>query len=376
MSQHWKRRVFPALFLGAAIAGCSTTADDVVGLKSRASLSIATSPISVHYLPQPEGFVVYDAGLSGAGGLIFGRSSSSPAPTRPFIWTSPYLSAPSEIAPEGNIGGADDANDNGDIRGQLNGAGFWARDAAGWQFSYVDCGVYVAVSVNSINNSRTIVGYGTLNGIPKALWWSNEFDQPNELPAPTVAGTVTGTRAHAINNNGDIVGEVSEKRVSGRKASYYTHAVVWRRTLLGWETIVLKDVGTTNIARDVNDLGQVAGNVSDLYAAVLWSPSNGVYGDAVIVSTSQGALTKVDRCGRVIGYTHTNTPNKRRAWVWENGVLTELPFPAGAIATSAQAITTDLTTGGGIILGAAQPAGTQNVNGSFRPVRWMVEGCP
>lgn len=374
MSQHWKRRVFPALFLGAAIAGCSTAADDLVGLKPRASMSIAGSPISAQYLPQPEGVVVYDAGLS-AGGLIFGRTSSSPGPIRPFNWTSPYVLPPSEFAPEGTIGGLDDPNDNGDIRGTLDGAGFWAHDVAGWSFSYVDCGLYVGVTVAGVNNSRVIAGWGTLNGLQRALWWSSEFAQPEELPMPAVAGTVMGARGLAINNLGDIVGEVREQRGSGRKAVSYTHAVLWKQTLLGWETIVLNDVGTTNIAYDVNDAGQVAGNANTT-TAVLWTPSGGVYGNAVIISTSQGALTRVDRCGRVIGYTHTSTPSKRRAYVWENGVTTQLPFPAGAVATSAQAITTDLTTGEGIILGAAKPTGTQNVNSSFLPVRWTVQGCP
>lgn len=336
-------------------------------------MSIAGASISATYLPQPEGVVVYDAGLS-AGGLIFGRTSSSPGPIRPFNWTSPYALPPAEIAPEGSIGGLDDPNDNGDIRGALNGAGFWAHDGAGWEFSYVDCGVYVGVTVSGVNNTRAIAGWGTVNGTQRALSWSSQFAAPEELPAPTVAGTITGYRALAINNNGDIVGEVREQRGSGRKVTNYSHAVLWKRAGLGWETIVLADAGTTNIAYDVNDLGQVAGN-ANTYVAVVWNPSEGVYGSPVIVSTSQGALTRGDRCGRVIGYTHTNTPNKRQAYVWENGVTTVLPMPAGAIATTAQAITTDLTTGQGIILGAAMPAGSSNANASFLPVRWEIPGC-
>jgi uncharacterized membrane protein len=357
----------------ATLTACSPDSVNVVGLSSGASLSIAATSISVAYLPQPEGAVVYDAGLS-AGGMIFGKTSSVPGPVRPWVWTSPYTTPPIEIAAEGFIGGLDDANDNGDIRGESDGAGFWARDGAGWRFAYVDCGVYVGVTVSGVNNTRAISGWGSVNGAQKALWWDNEFAQPNELPTPSVAGTVTGVRALAINNNGDIVGEVREQRSSGRKTSSYSHAVLWRRSALGWETIVLNDAGTTNIAYDVNDAGQVAGN-SNVTTAVLWTPSNGAYGNGVVVSSSQGALTHVDRCGRVIGYTHTNTPNKRRAYVWENGVITQLPLPAGAIASSAQAITTDLTTGEGIILGAAQPGGSQNVNGSFRPVRWSIPGC-
>ena len=376
MSSHPKHRILTPVLVAVAITACSSATDSVIAFKSGPSASIALSSISVQYLPQPQGVVVYDAGLS-AGGMIFGRAFSSTGAVRPLVWTSPYAAAPVEIAPAGSIGNSDDPNDNGDIRGNLDGrAGFWARDAAGWRFANVERGVYTAVSVTSINNSRTIVGYGSLNGTWKALWWSDELAQPTQLPHPTVTGTVTNALTHAINNLGDVVGEVTEQRRYGGKVTYYKHAVLWRRGSLGWETSVLKGAGGYTAAVDVNDQGQVVAQASEpVHSGLLWTPSNGVYGDAIVVSTTHGA-SNIDRCGRVVGTSYTNTPNKRRAYVWENGVSTELPFPPNAIATEASAITTDLTTGQGIIVGAAQPAGTKNVNQSFRPVRWEIPGCP
>lgn len=374
MTYNWK--LYLSIVAGGAMTTACSTTDRAVGLRPEAALSISAASISVHYLPQPAGVTVYDAGLS-AGGMIFGRTSSDPGPVRPFVWNSPYAAPPVEIAPAGSIGNADDPNDNGDIRGNLNGPGFWAHEAAGWRFANVATGGYSRVSVTSINNSRTIVGYGTPDGNWRALWWSDELAQPTELPNPTLTGTVTNSMTHAMNNLGDVVGEVTEQRRSGGKVTVYKHAVLWRRGPLDWEATVLKGVGTYTVAYDVNDMGQVAGQATNdpVRTALLWTPSNGVYGDPVVVSTTHSA-SKVDRCGRVVGTTHTNTPNKRRAYVWENGVSTELPFPPNAIATQAQSIATDLITGQGIILGAAQPGGTKNVNASFLAVRWEIPGCP
>jgi hypothetical protein len=377
MSDPGTSRFFVTVALAAVTAGCVATSDSrVVGLEPIGSASISASDISATYLPVAAGVQLSGfSPVASAGGYIFTNAFSATGAARPYVWRSPYTSEPVAMAAEGFSGRS--ANDRGDVSGTLNGPGYWAYNGSEWRFVPVKVGAYLGVGVSGVNNARVMVGYGNINGAPRALWWANELAEPVELPLPPLTGNCTGTRAYAINNVGDIVGEVREQIVVGRKTQSRIHAVIWKPSAAGYQPILLKDVTAQDVAYDVNDAGQVAGNSSG--SAVLWSPSNGAYGAAVVVSPSQGALSRVDRCGRVVGYTQTNTPAKRRAWMWEKGVLTELPMPAGATASLATAITTELTTGGeGLIAGGAIPSGqgNNNVNSAFVPVLWRIPPCP
>jgi hypothetical protein len=372
MSHSSNYRPLAIVTFAISIASCAPGSDaTIVGVERGTSRSLTSAEISVAYLPMPQGVEVHGfSPSSSAGGFIFSPSSS--IGSVPYAWTSPYSDPAQQMAPGGYVG--DEANDFGDVNGRLNGPGFWARDGSGWQFTQVNVGTtYSNITVNAVNNARSLAGYGWIDGVQRALWWSSEVSEPEALPLPVLTGTCTGSIARAMNNVGDIVGELVERIVVGRKTESRVHAVIWKRVGLTFQPILLNDVTRENRAHDVNDAGQVAGNASA--QAVLWSPTDGVYGAAVIVSTSQGALSSVDRCGRVVGYTNASTPSKRRAWVWENRELSYLPLPAGAIATQATSITTDLTTGEGMIAGGAMANGQANNNSAFVPVRWTIPGC-
>jgi hypothetical protein len=273
------------------------------------------------------------------------------------------------MAPEGFAAVVSGVNDAGEAAGQAaSGAyapGYWTPDGAGgWAFVNVNPGRFTNITITDLNNSRELVGFQS--GARKALYWSSPSAEPEALPIPPGFSNPVVAGAYSINNNGDAVGYLVETITNGNRSSTINHAVVWHHAGGVWSAVLLPQINPPDTrAYDINDDGLIAG---DAGGAVLWVGSGTNYTGTVIVS-SQAALTKIDRCGRAVGYTAGNT---QKAWVWENGTTTYLPFPPGAVSTQAIAIATDLSTGEGIVVGRAPQRG----NKPPIPVRWTIPGCP
>lgn len=326
---------------------------------SAASLASASTVATVNVLPADSSLRWTMTGVSGAGFIFAGGSTGGTS--QPYAWSAPYEGRPALLASQGAVISLGRPNSAGDAPGVSGSSvGFWARGSSSWTFTAIPLASYSPTRATGINDARQLVGFGNSPaGVEYALWWQDPTSAPTALPAPPVGGTLVGYRAIGINNTGDVVGDVTESTKSGTRH----HAVRWTATSSGWTATLLADVGSTNYAYDVNDLHQVAGNSGS--DAVLWSPP--AYG-AVIITTNQSAQTKIDACGRVIGYTGGANPS---AWLWVNGVMTTLPAPLGTKGVEAVGIAADTAMHQGTIVGVA-------LRGSLPPipVRWSISACP
>jgi len=171
----------------------------------------------------------------------------------------------------------------------------------------------------AVNDSREIVssilggaspatGFQITNGV-----YRNSTGTPFILPA--IPGGAEGVLAYDINSSGLIVGESRDATPLDR------HAVVWNRTTF------LRDLGMMGTgnglqgnrtsAHGINDLGDIVGQalIGFNTQAFLWR--NGSFTDL-----GPGDAVDINNSGLIAGNTN---PEVFVAWVWQNGVRSDLP---------------------------------------------------
>jgi len=203
----------------------------------------------------------------------------------PFLWQNGHMNALPTVG--GNNGQASDINNRGQVVG-------FAENGA----------------VDSSCSAGT-----TNNRIQQPVLWENGKAQA----LPTVGGDPDGF-AIAINDQGQAVGD------SGNCAGAI-HAVLWENDK-AWP---LSDLGGGAIAQGINDQGQIVGRVfsGKTFLAALWQ--NGVLINLKTLPGDFAALaTGINNRGQIVGSTLDRGFNWSHAFIYQDGVMTDLNklFPA------------------------------------------------
>ncbi len=163
-----------------------------------------------------------------------------------------------------------------------------------------------AIAINDAGlvagNSR-IVNTTWPGGVYHAVLWNNGVISD--------LGTFGGgtSSAYGINHHGAIVG-----------TSVFSGDTDFAAFL--WENGVMTPIAAAgSTARAVNDLGQVAGNLTPSYHAAIWYM--GVITDLGSLGGPNTYAYAINNLGQVVG-SSTNPAQQTRAFLWANGVMTDL----------------------------------------------------
>jgi probable HAF family extracellular repeat protein len=167
----------------------------------------------------------------------------------------------------------------------------------------------------AINDHGQIVGD---SGAHAFLWQNGSMTDLGTLPGGEHSS------ARGINNRGQVIG-IADTRSSEERAFLWNHGVM---TDLGVST-----ADTESHAVAVNDDGQVLGDGDG--KALIWQA-----GRSTPLGNLGGAcceLGNVNSRGQVVGTSATRA-GADRAFLWQSGVMIELPAPAGRKYTGAIAV--------------------------------------
>jgi len=294
-----------------------------------------------------------------ATGVILGRQGAQATSLRGW-WQAP--AAAFTVIDNGHVqGGNRNADAGGDQASAIlstNGGSPWSSIAVAAPAGV--CGT--CTLVRDINDSRVMVG-NTLGSSIFAIEWSSPTATPVQLQSPTTNFPASQVVAHAINNNGVVVGHVLES-IPGKGKTQTTRyeAIVWTGGIP--QILPLAPGATSQIASNINDNGVISGIAGN--HPVRWSPrADGGY-DVLISSVDLGSanlVTGIDGCGRVVG------GSDQGAWVWDGTTLVMLPTLTG---TAGIARALDINDAGTIV--GASAFGSSHGSTVFHATIWTGVG--
>jgi len=225
--------------------------------------------------------------------------------------------------PPGTESVAAGINDAGKVAGSQNGDGvIWEKLGGVWQITTqlgpLPGGTDPMSSGGGINNQGQVAGTAqSVTGYLHAGLW----ESGTTLDLGTLA-TGDWSKATGINDRGEVVGYATSDGISTN------HAFLWLPQPVYGMPAGMNDLGTLgnrvySLALDVNDTGQVVGYSANPDRAFLWD--NGVMTDLGAVANAESQANGLNDLGLVVGVSWSLDPRiTGRGVLWDGGELYDL----------------------------------------------------
>jgi probable HAF family extracellular repeat protein len=331
-------------------SGSNTVTATFVATATAPVNQIAPPPYEVRILPPnaPKTIITFESnsnGLIAGAGTDSAQSETGYPPRRSFLW-NPVTGSYTELGflPGSTSTEALGLNDLGDVIGDANDAngndqGFIWRNgtlqaivAPGAAYTYP----------YAINNAGEVVGTSyDANGLMRGFVWNNGVFTMIDVP------NSNGTSVEDINASGQVLGYYYDE-------NWNEQGFLWQNGAITYISVP----GAMSVsARFFNDAGQVAGEYRGSnfwFYGFFWE--NGV-ATTITLGGFRTTVYGMNAAGQVIGSSALPGTSLERAFVWQNGQITQLISLPGA-QTGQSSRATSINDGGAIMGTSAAPTGS------------------
>ena len=276
-------------------------------------------------------------------GQVVGYAVTAANQRHSFIWQNGVMTDLGTTSGGANRSEAYGVNSTGQVAG---GSGSTLQllqpEAFRWQNgAMTGLGVSNGGQANAINDSGQVAGTDGFNSGYRAFLWQNG----NFTYMGSFGTQYQVSLAYDLNNAGTVVGTSATEEILPEFGPLY-HAYVWQNG-------VMSDLGvlpnqTESAAMAINGLGQVVG-IADHIEEVTYhelSRKSFLYDNGNLIPLNvpgeHNSATDINDVGQIVGFMQTNVGATNNAYIYENGVATDLnsliPSGSGLHITLANAI--------------------------------------
>jgi len=273
--------------------------------------------------------VVNAAGVSSNASYIWQNGTMTALPLTGLKIGGPNDGQPVTMPGRGSL--ARSLNNNGiiigtgdELPGATDRAMTWTPNGSGGYSLTVEEFGGVESYFTDINNVDQIAGYHIFApGKQNAIYRENGSNTNTILPG------IGGDRnqALALNDNGQVVGSVDGDGV--QNDTTVNSAALWQKDASG--NYVLTNLGRNgsqqSVAREINDIGQVVGQLTNgsgataTSSAFLWQ--NNAFTDLGGLGGTVRNAVGINNQGQVVGFS-SNSSNQELAFIWNDGMMADL----------------------------------------------------